>query len=77
VQTGEDSPTSLAQVRRACTTVLFENHIAKVPLSGVVNFVDSDFVDLASFDPTKNCKDLTEGVLLGGDGGLVHDAQGQ
>lgn len=77
VQTAEDSPTNLAQVRRACATVLFENHIAKVPLSGVVNFVDSDFVDLASFDPTKNCKDLTEGVVLGSDGGLARDAQGQ
>jgi hypothetical protein len=70
VQTGEDSPTNLALVRRACATVLFANHVAKVPLSGVVNFVDSDFVDLASFDPKKNCKDLTEGVVIGGDGGL-------
>ncbi len=77
VQTGEDSPTNLALVRRACATVLFENHIAKVPLSGVVSFVDSDFVDLASFDPAKNCKDLTEGVVLGADGGYVRDAQGQ
>ena len=74
VQTGEHSPTALAQVRRACATVLFANHIAKVPLSGVVNFVDSDFVDLASFDPKLNCKDLTEGVVIGAGRGLIVDS---
>src|ERR1019366_2009382 len=71
VETSEDSPTNLASVKRACATVLYANHIAKVPLSGVVTFQDSDFVDLASFDPTKNCKDLTEGVAIGADGGVA------
>jgi hypothetical protein len=76
-ETSADTPTNLATVRRACADVLFVNGTLKLPLSGVVDFADSDFVDITSFDPTKNCKDLTAGYkfdaggpgLDGGTGG--------
>jgi hypothetical protein len=70
-EAAEDSPTNLATVRRACADVLYVEGVAKVPLTGVVTFVDDDFVDVSQFDPTKNCKDLTAGVTIGAgpDGG--------
>jgi hypothetical protein len=66
-ETAEDSPTNLATVRRACADVLYIDGVAKLPLTGAVSFVDSDFVDLEAFDPKKNCKDLTAGF----DGGVL------
>jgi hypothetical protein len=70
-ETAADTPTNLATVRRACADVLFVNGTLKLPLSGVVDFGDLDFVDLANFDPTKNCKDLTAGYKFdaGAEGG--------
>ncbi len=74
-QTAVDSPTNLATVRRACADVLYVDGKIKVPLTGSVNFVDSDFVDITQFNPSLNCKDLTKGVVLdagvAGDGGSV------
>ncbi len=71
VQTQDDSPTTSSSYRRACADVLYDNGVVKLPLTGVVNFVDSDFVDLASFDPSINCKNLAEGAIL--DGGILND----
>jgi hypothetical protein len=65
VETAEDSPTNFATVRRACANVLYEDGVAKIPLTGVARFTDSDFTDISEFDPQANCKDLTEGVILG------------
>jgi hypothetical protein len=65
VETAEDSPTNFATIRRACADVLYEDGVAKIPLTGVVRFVDSDFTDISQFDPQTNCKDLTQGVILG------------
>jgi hypothetical protein len=65
VETAEDSPTTFATVRRACANVLYEDGVAKLPLTGVVRFTDSDFTDISGFDPHANCKDLTDGVILG------------
>jgi len=67
--TAADTPTNLATVRRACADVLYVNGTLKLPLSGVVDFVDSDFVDIAQFDPTMNCKDLTAGYKVDGGSG--------
>jgi hypothetical protein len=59
---------------------LYVNGKVKVPLTGSVSFVDSDFVDISGFDPSVNCKDLTKGVLdgggLGGGSGVVAPADG-
>jgi len=64
VETAEDSPANFATVRRACADVLYDG-VSKIPLTGVVRFTDSDFVDISQFDPNTNCKDLTEGVVFG------------
>ena len=64
-QSEEDSPATLATVRRACADVLYVNGGVKLPLNGVVNFADSDFVNLQTFNPTKNCKDMTQGFDAG------------
>ena len=71
LEAAEDSPANLATVRRACANVVYVDGVAKLPLSGVVNFVDSDFVDISQFNPKKDCKDLTSGVKIGegADGG--------
>jgi len=70
-QTAVDSPTNFATVRRACADVLFVDGKEKSPLTGTVNFVDSDFVDIQQFSPALNCKDLTTGLGqdAGSDGG--------
>jgi hypothetical protein len=69
-ETAADSPTNFSTVRRACVDVLYQNGKVKVPLTGVVNFVNSDFIDLGQFDPSLDCKDLTTDVVLdGGRGG--------
>jgi len=60
-ETAADSPTSFATVRRACADVLYVGGQEKLPLTGAVDFVDSDFVELSQFDPATNCKDLTAG----------------
>jgi von Willebrand factor type A domain/Bacterial TSP3 repeat len=77
-ETPMDSPTNFSTVRRACADVLFVNGKFKIPLTGTVNFVDSDFVDIRQFDPTKNCKDLTQGVagVDGGSGGTTPSVDG-
>jgi hypothetical protein len=72
VETAEDSPTTFATIRRACADVLYDDGVVKLPLTGVVNFVDSDFVDLSSFNPDINCKNLAEGAVL--DGGVLSDS---
>jgi hypothetical protein len=66
-----DLPTTFATVRRACVKVLYRNGTQKLPLSGVVNFADSDFVPLDTFNRAMNCKDLTKGLAVGdaGSGG--------
>jgi hypothetical protein len=63
-ETAEDSPTNFSTVRRACADVLYVNGKIKVPLTGVVNFVDSDFVPLGKFDPLLNCKDFTKDAVV-------------
>jgi hypothetical protein len=72
IQTQDDSPTTTSSYRRACADVLYDNGVVKLPLTGVVNFVDSDFVDLSTFDPSVNCKNLAEGAIL--DGGILNDS---
>ncbi len=68
-ETAADQPTNFSTVRRACADVLYVNGKVKVPLTGTVNFVDSDFVDIRQFNPAINCKDLTKGIAaLGGRG---------
>jgi hypothetical protein len=71
-QTAVDTPTTYASVRRACADVLFVDGKVKAPLTGTVSFVDSDFVDISSFNPSLNCKDLTKGVVF--DAGIAGDA---
>ncbi len=71
-ETAEDSPTNFATVRRACADVLFIDGEFKLPLTGAVNFVDTDFIDIANFDPTMNCKNLSAGFEL--DGGPIGEA---
>ena len=68
-ETAVDSPTNFASVRRACADVLYVNGKVKIPLTGSVSFVDSDFVDLGGFDPAVDCKDLTKDVFDAGGGG--------
>ncbi len=76
-ETAEDSPTNLSTVRRACADVLYIDGKVKLPLTGAVSFVDSDFVDITQFDPTMNCKDLTKGFGDAGvDGARVDGATG-
>jgi hypothetical protein len=69
-ETAQDSPTSFSTVRRACADVLYVDGKVKIPLNGIVNFVDSDFVDISAgvFDPTMSCKDFTRGVVTVGGG---------
>jgi hypothetical protein len=71
-ETAVDTPTNFSTVRRACADVLYVNGTVKVPLTGIVSFVDSDFVDISEFDPATDCKDLTKGLTIetaGGAGG--------
>jgi hypothetical protein len=58
-ETEADSPTNFATVRRACADVLYVDGKVKLPLTGTVSFVDSDFVDIQDFDGG-TCKDLTK-----------------
>lgn len=74
-ETAQDSPTNFATVRRACADVLYVDGKVKIPLTGTVNFVDSDFVNIGLFDPTINCKDFTKGVVTL-DGGVVDGGMG-
>lgn len=76
-QAEEDSPASLSSVRRACANLIYVDGHVKLPLSGKVLFEDSDFVDLDSFDPKTNCKDLTAGFTFdGGVAGVVAVSDG-
>jgi hypothetical protein len=68
-ETAVDTPTNFSTVRRACADVLYVNGTVKVPLTGTVNFVDSDFVDVSQFNPEADCKDLTKGLTSAGAGG--------
>jgi hypothetical protein len=76
-QSEEDSPATLSTVRRACADVLYVDGGVKLPLNGVVNFADQDFVDLQTFNPAKNCKDMTQGFDAGVTGGGPSDAGGK
>jgi|HubBroStandDraft_2_1064218.scaffolds.fasta_scaffold68317_1 uncharacterized protein YegL len=69
-ETAMDSPTVFSTVRRACVDALYLDGKYKSPLTGVVNFADSDFVDIRQFDPSRDCKDLTKGISIV-DGGVV------
>jgi hypothetical protein len=70
----DDSPTNFANVRRACADVLYVDGKVKVPLTGTVSFVNTDFVPIGTFSDA-NCKDLTKGVVDAGvsGGGVAVD----
>jgi len=73
-ETAVDTPTSFSTVRRACADVLYVNGKVKAPLNGNVTFADTDFVDIAQFNPAVDCKDMTKNVGI--DGGLFSDSGG-
>lgn len=59
----EEAPTTskvaYGQLRVACVDARFVDGALKLPMSGSVHFEDKDFVEVARFDPTKDCRDLT------------------
>ena len=78
-ETAVDTPTNFSTVRRACADVLYVNGTMKIPLTGTVNFVDTDFVDITQFNATTDCKDLTKGLTPegAGDGGAGDAGTGE
>jgi hypothetical protein len=53
------STVAYGQLRVACVDVRYVDGALKLPLSGSVHFEDTDFVDVARFDPQAGCRDLT------------------
>jgi hypothetical protein len=72
IDSATDTPTTLATVRRACAKVFYRDGTQKLPLSGVVNFTDGNFVPLDTFSRS-NCVDLTQSL---GDGGSSRSSDG-
>ena len=57
-----DSTAAYGQYSVACVDVLYIDKALKLPQSGVVQLLPTDFVDGNSFNPALNCKDLTGGA---------------
>lgn len=66
---------AFGNLRVACVDARFVDGALKLPMSGSVHFEDTDFVDVARFDPDKNCRDLT-GTAPAGDAGTPGPAEG-
>jgi hypothetical protein len=59
---------SFGNLRVACADARYVDGALKLPMSGSIHFEDTDFVDVARFDPDTSCRDLT-GTTPGSDAG--------
>ena len=57
-----DSTVAYGQYSVACLDVLYIDNALKIPQSGVVQLLPTDFVNGDIFDPAVNCKDMTGGA---------------